>query len=67
MHFRLKHCVFAVHDHVTRFCEREAQLRLQPHDLAPFSSPGAAVPHFGRDIFVEAIGVADDEQAVVPV
>ena len=66
MNFRLEHRVGTIDQNVARFCERQAQLRLQPHDLAAFASPGATAPHIGRDILEEAIGVAHDEQAVVP-
>ena len=63
MHFRLKHCIGAIDENVARFCERHAQLGLEHHDLAPFASPGATVPHISRYILVEAIGVAHDEPA----
>ena len=45
--------------------ERQPQLWLKPLDLAPFASPGPPVPHLERYVLVEAIGVADDEDAVV--
>ena len=65
-HLRLERRIGTINDDVARFCERHTQLWLEPHDLAPFASPGTAAPHIGRYVLVEAIGVADDEQAVVP-
>ena len=66
MHFRLEHPIWTIDENVASFGERQAQFWLQPHDLAPFASPGATVSHIGRYILVEAIGVADNEQAMVP-
>ena len=67
MHLRLEHRIGTIDENVASLRERQAQLWLQPHDLAPLPSPGATAPHIGRDILVEAISIADDEQAVVPV
>ena len=66
MHFRLEHRVGTVDKNVASLRERQAQLRLQPRNLAPFPSPGASVPHLKRHVLVEAIGVTDDEDAMVP-
>ena len=65
-HLRLERRIGTINDDVARFCERHAQLRLKPRDHAPFASPGASVPHLERHVLEEAIGVADNEEAVVP-
>ena len=55
-----------IDEHLARFRKRQAQFWLKPHDLAPFALPGAPVPHVEWHVLIEAIGVTDDEDAVVP-